>query len=48
MITAVILMIGFIWICHKGDWKDAVYVGLHAFVLAEFAASLEWLLHCYF
>lgn len=48
MITAVVFMIGFIRLCHKGSWKDAVYVGLHAFVLAEFAASFEWLLHCYF
>ena len=45
MITAVILMIGFIWICHKGDCKDAVFVGLHAFVLAEFAAYFDWILH---
>lgn len=48
MATAVMMMIGFICLCHKGNWKDAVYVGLHAFVLAEFAASFEWLLHCYF
>lgn len=48
MIAAVLLMIGFIYVCHKGNIKDAVYVGLHAFVLAEFAASFEWLLHCYF
>lgn len=48
MAAAVMMMIGFICLCHKGNWKDAVYVGLHAFVLAEFAASFEWLMHCYF
>lgn len=48
MVIAVLLMIGFIFVCCSGDWKDSVYIGLQAFVLAEFAASLEWQLDCFF
>lgn len=48
MITAVLLMIGFIYFAIDGNLCDAVYCGLHAFVMAEFAASVEWLLYCFF
>lgn len=48
MITAAALMIIFIYLGSDGNWKDAVYMGIHAFVFAEFAASFEWLLESYF
>lgn len=48
MIIASVLMICFIYLGSEGTWRDAVYMGLHAFVFAEFAASFEWLLYCFF
>jgi len=48
MMTAAALMICFIYFGSKGIWKDAVYMGIHAFVFAEFAASFEWLLYSFF
>lgn len=48
MAVAVLLMIGFVALCIKGSWMDAVYCGLQAFVLAEFAASLEWQIYLFF
>lgn len=47
MMTAVLLMTGFLFLCLKGSWCDAVYCGLFSFVIAEFAASLEWQLYLF-
>lgn len=33
--------------CCRVEWRDAAYYTVQAFVLAEFAASLEWQLHCF-
>lgn len=48
MMTAAGLMICFIYFGSRGTWKEAVYMGIHAFVLAEFAASFEWLIYTKF
>lgn len=48
MLAAILWMIVFIRICIRGSWWDAAYCGLQAFILAEFAASLEWQCYCYF
>lgn len=48
MAVAVLIMLFFIYVCCDTDWKNVVYFGLHAFVAAEFAASFEWQVYCYF
>lgn len=48
MLAAILWMIVFIRISIRGSWWDAAYCGLQAFILAEFAASLEWQCYCYF
>lgn len=48
MAAAVIFMYDFIYYCSDMNRKDAAYYCVHAFVIAEFAASLEWQLDCYF
>lgn len=45
MMAAFGMMIGQIMLLSDLDLKTASYVGVHAFVLAEFAAALEWQLH---
>lgn len=45
MLVAVGAMIGSIYICSRCSWKNAVYIGIRAFLLAELAASLEWQLY---
>ena len=45
MLTAIGAMIGLIQICCRLPWKDAVYNGVRAFLLAELVASLEWQLY---
>lgn len=47
MAAAVGLMYGFILLCCEVNAKDAGYYCVHGFVLAEFAASLEWQLDCF-
>lgn len=47
MAVAVGLMYFFIWICCEANFKDVGYNCVRAFVIAEFAASLEWQLDCY-
>lgn len=42
MIVAVFLMIGQIYFCCRISFRDAAYLALFAFALAEFMASLEW------
>lgn len=48
MIAAVVLMYLFIYLCCDICMKDAAYLCVRAFVVAEFAASLEWQIDCYF
>lgn len=47
MIAAVMFMYGFIYICCDASAKDVGYMCARAFVVAEFAASLEWQIDCY-
>lgn len=42
MIAAVLLMMGYIYISCKISARDAAYLAVISFVLAEFMASLEW------
>ena len=48
MIIAVLIMIGFIFGCCDISLTDAAYFGMIAFVVAEFTASVEWQVVCYF
>lgn len=48
MIIAVLLMIGFIYGCCEISLRDAGYFGMIAFVAAEFMASIEWQIVCFF
>ena len=48
MMAAMVFMGLFIYSCCDLSILDAVYNGIRAFIIAEFAASLEWELHCYF
>ena len=48
MILAVVLMIFFIFLCCEIEITDAAYFGIIAFVVAEFMASIEWQIVCYF
>lgn len=47
MAAAVFFMYLFLFICCDISGLDAGYICIQAFVLAEFAASLEWQLHCF-
>lgn len=48
MIIAVVMMVLFIYSCCEIDLLDAAYFGMVAFVVAEFSASAEWQLECFF
>lgn len=48
MAAAVGLMYGFLLLCCDTGLRMAAYLCVFAFVLAEFAASLEWQLDCFF
>lgn len=48
MAIAVGIMYLFIFISCNMNWKDAGYYCVRAFVLAEFMASLEWEVECFF
>lgn len=48
MIVAVAMMYAYILACCDMSAKDAVYYCVRAFVIAEFAASLQWQTYCYF
>lgn len=48
MVIAVLLMIGFISGCCEISLRDAGYFGMIAFVAAEFMASVEWQVVCFF
>lgn len=47
MIAAAGIMYVFLYLCAAVSWRDAAYYCARAFVLAEFAASLEWQISCY-
>ena len=47
MAAAFGMMVGMILLLSRVDLKGACYLGVHAFVLAEFAAALQWQLHYY-
>lgn len=47
MMAAVGLMYLFIFGCCEASAKDVAYMCVRAFVVAEFAASLEWQIDCY-
>lgn len=47
MVVAVGLMYGYIYLCGDLSAKDTGYYCIRAFVVAEFAASLEWQTYCY-
>lgn len=48
MAAAVGFMFIYIRICSAMGWKDTAYYCIRAFVVAEFAASLQWQTYCYF
>lgn len=48
MCVAVGMMYGFIRFCGNVSGRDAGYYCVRAFVVAEFAASLEWQTYCWF
>lgn len=48
MAAAIALMYGFLYLCCDMGFKDVGYYCVRAFVVAEFAASLEWQIDCYF
>ena len=47
MIAAAGMMLGMLLLLCDLDFLSGAYTCVRAFVLAEFAASLEWQLHCY-
>lgn len=47
MAAAFGLMVGQILLLCDLRGKEACYIGVHAFVLAEFAAAFQWQLHCF-
>ena len=47
MVAAFGLMVGQLLLLCDLRPKEACYIGVHAFVLAEFAAALQWQLHCF-
>ena len=47
MLCAVLLLYGYLWGSRAVNWLEALYITARAFLLAEFAASAEWQLHCW-
>lgn len=47
MLCAVLLLYGYLWGSREVNWLEALYITARAFLLAEFAASAEWQLHCW-
>ena len=47
MSFAVLLMLALIWLCCEMKLTTAIYFTIRSFLLAEFAASLEWQLYSY-
>lgn len=48
MVIAGVMMVLFIYSCCEIDLLDSAYFGMVAFVVAEFSASVEWQLECFF
>ncbi len=48
MAGAVVLMFGFIFMCCDMKILDVIFCCAHSFIIAEFMASLEWQLYCFF
>lgn len=47
MLTAVAMLYGYLWLTREINWTEALYNTSWSFILAEFAASVEWQLHCW-
>lgn len=47
MAVCILIMFFMIWTCCKASFRKAVHQWSHAFLAAEFAASLEWQINCY-
>lgn len=47
MMSAIFLMILFLYLACEVNWKDAAYCGAFAFIMAETAASMEWQISLY-
>ena len=47
MAACMLLMFLMIWTCCRASFRKAVHQWAHAFLAAEFAASLEWQINCY-
>ena len=48
IIGAVLMMFGFLALCCRIPLKNAAYCCVRVFIIAEFAASLEWQLYSYY
>lgn len=47
MVGSIFIIYLYIWICEKTDWKKRIYYTIRALILAEFMASLEWLINLF-
>ena len=47
MLCAVTLLYLYLWATRAVNWLEALYITARAFILAEFAASAEWQVHCW-
>ena len=47
MLCAVGQLYIYLWLTREVNWLEALYITTRAFILAEFAASVEWQLHCW-
>jgi len=47
MFMAIGMMLSYVYVCCELTWVNAGYYCIRAFILAEFAASLEWQLYYY-
>lgn len=46
MVVAMLMQYLYLWIMRESNWLEAAYDCARAFILAEFAASAEWQVHC--
>lgn len=47
MLAAVLMQFLYLWFMRDNNWLEAAYDTARTFILAEFAASIEWQLHCW-
>lgn len=47
MLAAVLMQFLYLWLLRDCNWLEAAYDTARTFILAEFAASVEWQLHCW-